>query len=819
MKASYHINNQTRRNNLNRYFYACTLASLFTTHTVYAEIIFDGSIGAPAGTTLSGNMTVNESSGLRQGNNVLFSFQTFNVNSGESVNFNTATAQNIISRITGGQVSTILEDISNSDSPGAALWFINPAGFIFGNNAQVSVSSALHFSTADYIRFTNGIRFEAFDPKAIPPNTFTTANPDAFGFLGIQPPADITLNGAIIVANNNISLVAGNINLTGNTADPTTAHRTNMAAFLSGQPSQQNFDISALTTLNGQLSLAAVQSAGEAVLQNQSLDLSNFSQRGDISITAASYIFVTEAAAQATGTASVLISGNNITLDQAAIFGVTTNGNGGILRIDAANNLNLGNEAAIITQTSGVGPNQAPGIGAGGNIALNATNITMAGNSNVFTTTSNSGGSGNITLNVDNMTMGEAQLLTTALPGSSGGPGAGDVTIVATGNILLQDGTDPQTQPVISSSSTSNIVTNPSGNAGNVSITATQITIDKGTISNTTIGSSAGQGGNLSIITDDLNMRNNATVTTSNSGSSNSGTLSLNINNMNIDSGATVALSNTGSGDGGTMIINAQNDIHISGTDPADNSPSGLFSTTSSTGAGGDITVTTNNFTLNNNAQIKADSTSTGIKGTISITVRNAMHLSDSAILTAGNSSGGDINIQTNKVLTLNDSTINTESGGNITIGNEENPIELVALNKSSLSARSLTSSGGNLRLISRKLVQSNDSDLDADFILIAKTRIGLDPATDEMDLTFKLDTPTYLDITGFIQQRCVANSGLARDTFVLNRLPTPALPQRYRGGQDMAWLGYPIQINLAGDELKNGRLASSFTTAAACYQ
>ena len=64
-----------------------------------AEVVTDGTLGAVE--SLSGQMTIPQSLGTTAGNNLFHSFQTFNINTGESATFTGSDAlKNLINAIT-----------------------------------------------------------------------------------------------------------------------------------------------------------------------------------------------------------------------------------------------------------------------------------------------------------------------------------------------------------------------------------------------------------------------------------------------------------------------------------------------------------------------------------------------------------------------------------------------------------------------------------------------------------------------------------------------------------------------------------------------
>ncbi len=60
--------------------------------------------------------------------------------------------KNVINRVTGGTVSTI-DGTLRSLMPQADFYFLNPAGIMIGEHAQLNVPGSVHLSTADVLRF------------------------------------------------------------------------------------------------------------------------------------------------------------------------------------------------------------------------------------------------------------------------------------------------------------------------------------------------------------------------------------------------------------------------------------------------------------------------------------------------------------------------------------------------------------------------------------------------------------------------------------------------------------------------------------------
>src|SRR5438105_5628707 len=170
---------------------AVSLVCAFLT-AAQAQIRTDGTLGRPAVGLTGPSFLITETLGRLAGSNLFYSFQVFNVGNTESATFTTTTAglTNLISRVTGGSPSQINGLVSvHSTNAAPNFFFINPAGVVFGQGAQIDVPAGFHVSTANYLKFPDG-NFYA-DPKAV--SALSSAAPEAFGFLGTTRAA-VTIN-------------------------------------------------------------------------------------------------------------------------------------------------------------------------------------------------------------------------------------------------------------------------------------------------------------------------------------------------------------------------------------------------------------------------------------------------------------------------------------------------------------------------------------------------------------------------------------------------------------------------------------------------
>src|SRR5579863_9084051 len=114
------------------------------------HITIDGSL-SPAQTLAGPTYTIGANLGKQVGGNLFHSFGVFGLTTGESATFTgPATVTNVVGRVTGG-VQSAVNGAINSAIPGANLYLVNPAGFVFGPNATINVSGSFRAATADYL--------------------------------------------------------------------------------------------------------------------------------------------------------------------------------------------------------------------------------------------------------------------------------------------------------------------------------------------------------------------------------------------------------------------------------------------------------------------------------------------------------------------------------------------------------------------------------------------------------------------------------------------------------------------------------------------
>ena len=235
-----------------------------------AQVVVDNSFGN-AGVLNGPNFKIPETLGKTVGDNLFHSFSEFSLQSGQSATFTGPDSiQNILGRVTGAKVSEI-DGLIKSEITDANLYLLNPNGFLFGKNAKVDVDGAFTLSTRESLKLGEDGSFYAVNPDQ---SVFTSAAPDAFGFLGDNPGGAIKFSGSKLIVENPVNLVGGDIRL----EDSVIYSKSE------GKPTGVNIEGNDLAIVDSQIRIKSTVEV-EGVQQGITIDLSGDMEITDTTIT------------------------------------------------------------------------------------------------------------------------------------------------------------------------------------------------------------------------------------------------------------------------------------------------------------------------------------------------------------------------------------------------------------------------------------------------------------------------------------------------------------------------------------------------------
>lgn len=160
-----------------------------TTVFVGAQVVMDSTLGQ-AGSLAGPNFQIPAKLGKTVGNNLFHSFAEFSLTSDQSAIFTGPDSiQNILGRVTGDKASHI-DGLLRSEIDGAGLFLMNPNGIVLGKNAKVDVSGSFVLTAQDRIKLGDAAEFTSKSDVS----SFSQAAPEAFGFLGDNPAGRIEIS-------------------------------------------------------------------------------------------------------------------------------------------------------------------------------------------------------------------------------------------------------------------------------------------------------------------------------------------------------------------------------------------------------------------------------------------------------------------------------------------------------------------------------------------------------------------------------------------------------------------------------------------------
>ncbi len=651
--------------------------------TTHAQVTPDGTTSTTVNQD-GNNFTINQ--GDRVGDNLFHSFSEFSVPTLGSAAFNNAgDIANIFSRVTGSNISSIDGLISANGA--ANLFLINPNGIIFGENARLNLGGSFFASTADSLLFEGNAEFSATNPQApllleisIPIGARFRDNPGDIVNRSLAQNEAGDFVGLEVTPESSLTLVGGNI----------------------------NFEAGNATARGGNIELGGLSVAGTVTFSyDGSLNFPDSVGRADISLTNRALV-----STSGEGGGEIQVWGKRVTLSEGSQIKANTLGSeaGGGLTVNATESVKLigidpdgqplgsaiegeigditsfiqltqllaAPSSGLFAETEGTGKAgdltiSTPallvrdgaivsainfGFGDGGNLTVNATESVELigvsainnGRSGLYTFTFSSGKAGDMTVNTRQLRILDGAVLST---GTVGPGDAGNLTVNATESVKLigTSPIDPLTRAI-----------QLFGLFGRVELeNLAEAPPFPGGLNTGTFGFRAGTGGNLTINTGELQIRDGAIAFTNSVGSSgDAGNLTVNATESVQLIGPSLARTSEDVRRQGTFYsgLVSTTDGLASRTDLGPGEAGDLRITTPTLqvldgalilgstfingGGGGSITVEANTLEATNGGQLRSSSTSSSTDaGNITLKVSDGITLTgEGSGPLAGESSG-----------------------------------------------------------------------------------------------------------------------------------------------------------------------------------
>ncbi|XWK90435.1 MAG: filamentous hemagglutinin N-terminal domain-containing protein [Phormidium sp.] len=755
-------------------FYIAQTSALLTLLTAYpatAQIIPDSTVNTIV--TPNGNINVIEG-GTRAGSNLFHSFQEFSIPTGREAFFNNAfDVRNIFSRVTGKSISNI-DGLIRANGV-ANLFLLNPNGIIFGPNARLNIGGSFLATTANSFKFADGSEFSATNPQTAPLLSINVP-------IGLQMganPGNITVNGTGL--NRSVPVEGETVEQQAARLIAFEQDFLNNPQGLLVQPGKTialvggnlTFKGGIVGVRQGRIELGSVNSGVVNLNPTETgfvLGYENISNFSEIQMSQSSAV-----AASGEGAGEIRVRGGKISLNERSSIGANTigNENGKSVTVEAEQLSVFGGSFLVSgTFSSGDAGNlivkakdsvEVSGIsadsqfrtslqtfsiagGKGGNLTIDTGRLIIQDGAFVSTETRGTGNGGNLLVQAKDsvevlgtMPNGLATELSAGVGLGEGSRGSGGNLTIETGALSIRDGGNVSTAtfgqgnagnllvkardlvevvgegPIIFSSLNSDVSSGAAGNGGNLTIETQRLSVrDGGQVSANVYGQ--GKGGSIQIkaseqvevvgagkireFEDSESFRFSSSIETDvlRNGVGSGGDINMDTQVLSLRDGGQISAGISGKGDAGNIQIQTSKSVEVVGT-----TSFGSSSTINTTvlggvvGKGGDININTQSLSLRDGGQVSTDNAGVGNSGNIYIRARDFVEVVGEGSATSNSPVGFSSRLGSS---VLSDDVAN---GGNLTIETQR----LSVRDGGEISANLLSKGkGGSIQIKASELVE-----------------------------------------------------------------------------------------------------------------
>jgi filamentous hemagglutinin family protein len=514
---------------------------------------------------IDGHPTDQIDGGAVRGTNLFHSFENFSVSGGRTAYFNNAIdIQNIISRVTGNSLSNI-DGILKANGI-ANLFLINPNGIVFGQNASLNIGGSFVASTASSLKFADGTKFSAMASESTPLLTVNVP-------IGLQ----FGTTAAPIRNQSQASLENGGINILGQGVG-LQVQQSKTLALIGGDITLEGGN---LTAKAGRIELGSVTPNSFVSLSSTNQDWT-FGYEGVQNFQNIKLIPLNKIRSTLDSTGgNIQVQGDRVLVNGSEILVITLGTQpAGNLTVNASESLELGKNAVLATGTFNTGKS--------GSININTKKFIVRDGAQVLMYNVGSGMAGELIVNASDFVEliggtliplfrdGSDLIPSALLSATYGTQNAGNITI-NTGKLRIQGGARISTSSEGIYRPSLNQLTPVTGNGGKLTVNASESIELSGTSPNGSKLSGLfsgtegpGDGGNLTVTTGRLIIKNGAAITVNSQARKNAiyvgdannlgkaGDLNITADSILLDNKGKLT-SNSESGEGGNITLQVRN--------------------------------------------------------------------------------------------------------------------------------------------------------------------------------------------------------------------------------------------------------------------